>query len=281
MSNLSQSPAWLALTKHAASVKSLSPAELFLSANRLRDTTLRLPGLSYIYALNRVQPETVDLLVALAEQQKVPAWRDRMFAGEKINNSEKRAVLHTALRQDSGTPAVVDGHNVMDDIVQAKKRIASFVTDVQTGKWRGATGQPIRHIVNIGIGGSDLGPRLVVGALAPFSMGLKVHFVANADAFDLLSKLKELDAAETMFVVVSKTFTTQETLLNAQTARKWLVQRLGESAVAQHFVAVSVNADAVQKFGINTSNMFPMWDWVGGRFSVWSAVGLSVALSIV
>ena len=281
MSALTQSPAWQELLRHATVMKQKSLTDIVQADDdRIDNTTIRIPGMRLVYALNRVEAETITILTGLAEQQGLAGWRERLFSGDKINTTEKRAVLHTALRQDGAKPVVVDGHNVMDDIIAVRRRMASFVDDVQKGKWRGTTGRPIRHIVNIGIGGSDLGPRLVVNALEPFSMGPTVHFVANVDAYDLLSTLKNLDAEETLFVVVSKTFTTQETLMNAQTARRWLVDRLGESAVAQHFVAVSVNREEVSKFGIDTANMFPMWDWVGGRFSVWSAVGLSVALAI-
>ena len=203
-----------------------------------------------------------------------------MFAGEKINITENRAVLHTALRQVSIKPVLVDNVDVLPEIRATRKRIAAFVDDVRSGKWKGINGKKLHTVVNIGIGGSDLGPRLAAQALTPFVSGVTPHFVANADASELNEVLKTINPAETLFVVVSKTFTTQETLLNAHTARAWLVEKLGEEAVSRHFVAVSTNRGEVEKFGIHAENIFPMWDWVGGRFSLWSAVGLSVALAI-
>jgi glucose-6-phosphate isomerase len=281
MASLTASPVWQELLRHKNKIAQARLADLALGDDsRLDACEVRFEGLRLNYALARVTPETIGLLVKLAEQQKLAEWRARMLKGDKINTSEKRAVLHTALRQQDDKPVMVDGGDVMGEIRSVRKRIAAFANDVSAGKWKGATGKPIKHIVNIGIGGSDLGPRLAVRALAPFAERLEVHFVANVDAFDLLSVLENLNPAETLFVVVSKTFTTQETLLNARTARQWLTQKLGEKAVGRHFVAVSVNAAEVDKFGIDAANMFPMWDWVGGRFSLWSAVGLSIALAI-
>lgn len=278
--SVTQTAAWQHLWQYSQETKSLELADIvFGDPQRLQNCEIQLHGLRFNHALNRATPKALTLLIALATQQKLPEWRARMFLGEKINVTENRAVLHTALRQKAG-PVMVDGHDVMPEIEAVRVRISNFVAAVRSENWKGATGKPIKHIVNIGIGGSDLGPRLAVKALAPFATGLTTHFVANADAFDLTSTLKNLDPAETLFVVVSKTFTTQETLLNANTARTWLVKALGEDAVSRHFVAVSTNQKAVENFGIALANMFPMWDWVGGRFSVWSAVGLSVALSI-
>jgi glucose-6-phosphate isomerase len=279
--SVSASPAWQKLLHHFESVRGQNSVEILTSdPARLEKFELAFNGVRLNYAFQQATPETMSLLVDLAKQQNVEAERARMFRGDKINGTENRAVLHTALRRLDDTPLLVDGRDVMPDIRAAQSRIAVFVDAVRTGIWRGATGKPLRHIVNIGIGGSDLGPRLAAQALDPFKAHLETHFVANADAFDLLGTLRHLDPAECLFVVVSKTFTTQETLLNAHSARRWLVEKLGEAAVSKHFVAVSVNGDAVEEFGIHTDNMFPMWDWVGGRFSVWSAVGLSVALAI-
>jgi glucose-6-phosphate isomerase len=280
MGALTQSPAWQQLLRHAEGIEKTTLADIvFGDAGRISGCDIKLDGLRFNYALNHATPETIGLLVKLAVQQKLPEWRDRMFAGEKINTTENRAVLHTALRAKNG-PVLIDGKDVFPEIAAVRQRMTRFAEEVRSGKRKGATGKSFRHVVNIGIGGSDLGPRLAARALTPYINGPKPHFVANVDAFDLLSVLKDLDPAETLFLVVSKTFTTQETLLNARSARQWLVAALGEKAVSDHFVAVSVNEAEVRKFGIDTGNMFPMWDWVGGRYSLWSAIGLSVALAI-
>ena len=221
-----------------------------------------------------------SLLVKLAQQQKLEDARDACSAARKSTSPKTARRCIRRCGRKGNKPVMVDGRDVMPEIRAVRRRMAQFAKDVREGRWKGATGKPIRHIVNIGIGGSDLGPRLAVRALAPFAKGPKVHFVANADAFELLSVIEPLDPAETLFVIVSKTFTTQETLLNAQTARRWLADKLGETAIAKHFVAVSVNRGEVEKFGISADNMFPIWDWVGGRFSLWSAVGLSIMLAI-
>jgi glucose-6-phosphate isomerase len=262
-------------------VRARSLESLILSdPNRLQDFEVAVSGLRLNYAFQNVDRETVGLLCALAEQQGLAAWRARMFNAEKINNTENRAVLHTALRRTGASPLPLDGVNVMDDVRATQARIAAFVNSVRTGEWVGATGKKIRAIVNIGIGGSDLGPRMATTALTPFVKGLEPYFVANVDYSELQQILAKVDPETTLFVIVSKTFTTQETLLNARSARQWLVEKLGEAAVARHFVAVSVNRAEVESFGISAANMFPMWDWVGGRYSLWSAVGLSLALAI-
>jgi glucose-6-phosphate isomerase len=278
--SVASSPAWQALSRHRDALKAAGLHSIERDAARLKAFDITTAGLRLNYSFQNVTEETLLLLLDLAEQQKIQDWRARMFAGDKINMTENRAVLHTALRRSDDVPVLVDGLDVMPEIRATQNRIAAFVDDVRGGKWRGATGKPFRTIINIGIGGSDLGPRLATQALQPFASGLEAHFVANADAFDIESVLKKADPAQTLFVVVSKTFTTQETLLNARTARQWLVEKLGEEAVERHFVAVSVNREAVEKFGIHADNMFPMWDWVGGRYSLWSAVGLGVALAI-
>ena len=274
-------PQWRELQAHGEKIATTTLAALFAAdAQRTAKFSVTLDGLTADFSKNHLTAETVSLLVKLAEAQDLPAWRTRMFGGEKINTTEKRAVLHTALRAPAGQTVCVDNVDVMPEIAAAHRRMQAFVAAVREGRWLGATGKKIAHIVNIGIGGSDLGPRLAVGALRDFCAGPKLHFVANVDAADLTGALDGLDPAETLFVVVSKTFTTQETLLNAQSARQWLVAALGEDAVVRHCVAVSVNAAAVAKFGIAADNMFPMWDWVGGRYSLWSAVGLSIALAV-
>jgi glucose-6-phosphate isomerase len=237
-------------------------------------------GLTLDLSHCHLTPETLALLLDLAKAAEVEAWRGRMVRGEKINTTEHRAVLHMALRGSLPDDAHVDDVAVTPAIQALQQQMAKFVADIREGRWLGATGKPIRHIVNLGIGGSDLGPRLVVKALKHYASGPKVHFVANADAADLLDVLELLDPAETLFVVVSKTFSTQETLLNARSARQWLVRALGEAAVSRHFVAVSTNHAAMAEFGINPDNAFGLWDWVGGRFSLWSSVGLAIALAI-
>ncbi len=241
---------------------------------------LTLQGLRFNYALQAVTQETIELLIELARQQDVEGWRERMFRGEKINQTENRAALHVALRAKQGTPFMLDGRDITQDVKAVHDRMAKAVGDIREGRWKGHTGKPIRHIVNIGIGGSDLGPRLAVRALQGFASGPELHFVANADAFDLLSTLKKLDPEETLFIVVSKTFTTQETLLNARTARQWLTDKMGETCVPQHFIAVSANTAEVEKFGVAADHTFTIWDWVGGRYSLWSAVGISIALAV-
>ncbi|MDE1901588.1 MAG: glucose-6-phosphate isomerase [Alphaproteobacteria bacterium] len=278
---MTKTPAWQALADHAAAARGRGFDTLFAAdAARVTACRISVDGLRLAYAFQNVDAQTVGLLTALAAQQKVADWRAHMFAGGRINATENRAVLHTALRQRGDAPVLVDGVDIIPEMRAVQKRMAAFVDDVRSGQWRGATGKPMRHIVNIGIGGSDLGPRMAALALRPFVTGVDVHFVANVDAFDLNNVLDKIDAAQTLFVVASKTFTTQETLLNARSARQWLVEKLGEGAVKKHFVAVSVNAGEVEKFGIHADNMFPMWGWVGGRYSLWSAVGLSLALAI-
>ncbi len=279
---LTQSDAWQELLRHHEEVRGVRLADIVLGdPQRLEKCELALEGLRLNFALQAVTAETMRLLVNLARHQKVEDMRDRMFRGEKINATENRAVLHTALRVRDAGPVLVDGHDVMPEIERTRLRIAAFVKEVREGIWRGATGKPVRHVVNIGIGGSDLGPRLASRALSSFAAGgPEVHFASNVDSFDLAPILARCDPAETLFVVVSKTFTTQETLLNARAARAWLTAQLGEDAVAKHFVAVSASETAVRAFGIEPSRMFPMWDWVGGRFSLWSAVGVSAALAL-
>ena len=234
------------------------------------------------YSKNRVTEETIGLLLDLAREGELEAWRARMFAGDRINSTENRAVLHVALRNRSNRPIVVDGRDVMADVNAVLARMREFSEQVRGGAWRGHTGEAVSDVVNIGIGGSDLGPLMVCEALRPYQRpDLRPHFVSNVDGAHLLDTLAGLDPARTLFVVASKTFTTQETMTNAASARLWLVERLGdETAIAKHFVAVSTNAEAVAAFGIDRANMFAFWDWVGGRYSLWSAIGLPIALAV-
>jgi glucose-6-phosphate isomerase len=281
MTALIQSAAWRSLQQHQAELSKTSLAEIILADPvRLENCQIKLQGLRLNYALQYVTPKTIELLLDLARQQKIEDERARMWRGEKINATEGRAALHVALRQKSSQPMLADGKDVIPDVHAVREKMTRFTDRVRDGSWKGATGKPIKHIVNIGIGGSDLGPRMVVKSLVSYASGPVVHFAANVDAADLLAILKDIDPAETLFVVVSKTFTTQETLLNARTARQWVVDALGDENVAQHFVAVSTNINAAEIFGINSDHIFPLWDWVGGRFSLWSAVGLSIMLSI-
>jgi glucose-6-phosphate isomerase len=283
MSQLTDSPAWKALARHHASMREVHMRSLFENnPARFSRFSLSLGDLFVDYSKHRITEETLKLLFELADEAKVTEWRDRMFRGEKINGTENRAVLHTALRNRSGRPVLVDGEDVMPEVVAVLERIRTFTESVRSGAWKGYTGKRITDIVNVGIGGSDLGPVMATEALRPYwQVGLRAHFVSNVDGTHLVETLKELDPETTLFIIASKTFTTQETLMNARSARAWLTGRLkSEAAVPKHFVAVSTASAEVTKFGIDVANMFPFWDWVGGRYSLWSAIGLSIACVI-
>jgi glucose-6-phosphate isomerase len=283
MSALTQSPAWTALARHRDAAASLHMRDLFAAdPARFDRFSTEAAGLFLDYSKNRITAETLDLLLALARQQNVEGWRDRMFSGEKINLTEKRAVLHTALRNRSDRAVVVDGKDVMPDVRAVLAHIAGFVNKVREGAWTGWTGRPISDVVNIGIGGSDLGPVMATEALKPYRHPqIEVHFVSNVDGTHLSETLQWLDPETTLFVIASKTFTTQETLTNAESAKAWFLEAAGDVAhVAKHFVAVSTAEAEVRKFGIDPANMFGFWDWVGGRYSMWSAIGLPVALAL-
>ncbi len=281
VSKLTDSPAWHALRTHHQTIASTHMRDLFASdPGRFDRMSREACGLFVDYSKHRTTDETLRLLVALAEQADVPGWRDRMFAGEKINSTEGRAVLHVALRNRGGRPIHVDGKDVMPQVEAVLAKMRMFTERLHGGAWKGHTGKTITDVVNIGIGGSDLGPVMVTEALRPYWMpGMRVHFVSNVDGTHIAETLKRVDAERTLFIVASKTFTTQETLANAHTARDWLIAQLGgdAAAVAKHFVALSTNAKEVAAFGIDTANMFEFWDWVGGRYSLWSAIGLSIA----
>jgi len=282
MPSISSSHAWKALDEHSRATRHVHMRELFArDPERFRRFSVRLGDLLLDYSKNRVTEETMGLLVELAREADVEGWRQKMFSGEKINNTEGRAVLHVALRNTADRPIVVDGADVMPDVIRVREHMRRFSDEVRSGAWRGASGERITDVVNIGIGGSDLGPVMVTEALAPYrSPDLAVHFVSNVDGTHIAETLKRLRPESTLFIVASKTFTTQETLTNALTARAWLTGTLGEAAVANHFVALSTNSQAVTAFGIDAANMFEFWDWVGGRFSLWSAIGLSIAVTI-
>ena len=276
--DISTTSAWEALTAHHAAVEATTLRELFADdPDRGRELTLTFGDLYIDYSKHRVTRETLALLLDLARAAGLEERRDAMFAGEHINTSEDRAVLHTALRLPRGASLVVDGQDVVADVHSVLDEMGTFTDRLRSGEWTGATGQRITTVVNIGIGGSDLGPVMVDQALRHYAdAGITARFVSNVDPADLVAKLDGLDPATTLFIVASKTFSTLETLTNATAARRWLVAALGDDAVAKHFVAVSTNAKLVSEFGIDTANMFGFWDWVGGRYSVDSAIGLSV-----
>jgi glucose-6-phosphate isomerase len=280
---ISQSEAWAALRKHHGQMRDLHLRTLFAEDPK-RGERLALEAVSlYLdYSKNRVTDETLRLLLALAETAGLRARIDAMFSGEKINVTEQRAVLHVALRAPRGTRILVDGQDVVPGVHAVLDRMADFSTRVRTGAWTGFTGKAIRNVVNIGIGGSDLGPVMAYEALRHYSdRGLTLRFVSNVDGTDFVEATRDLDPAETLFVISSKTFTTQETLANAHAARDWALRALRDpKAVARHFAAVSTNAVEVAKFGIDTANMFEFWDWVGGRYSYDSAIGLSLMIAI-
>lgn len=281
MTKLKESHAWQALVKHQLEVNNQQMRDLFASdPQRFDRFSLRLRDILFDYSKNRVTEQTMQLLFELARQADLPTWIEALFSGQKINNTEERAVLHVALRNRSNTPIYVDGQDVMPEVNRVLEKIGSFSEAVRSGAWRGYTGKQITDIVNIGIGGSDLGPKMVCEALKPYAKpGLRAHFVSNVDSTDMAETLKLVNPDTVLFLVASKTFTTQETMTNAHTARAWFLETAkDEAAVARHFAAMSTNAREVSKFGIDTANMFEFWDWVGGRYSLWSAIGLSIAL---
>jgi glucose-6-phosphate isomerase len=283
MAKLTETHAWKALVEHRRDIGPIHMRQLFADDPKRFDRfSLRLGDLLIDYSKNRIDGETMNRLLALATERGVLPMRDKMFAGEKINNTEKRAVLHVALRNRGNRPIVVDGEDVMPKVNAVLAHMRKFSDAVRSGAWKGFTGKPVKHIVNIGIGGSDLGPVMATEALRPYwQPGLQPHFVSNVDGTHLAEILKKCDPETTLFIVASKTFTTQETIENAKDARAWLTAALGsEKAVANHFVALSTNAKEVANFGIDTANMFEFWDWVGGRYSLWSAIGLPIAITI-
>ncbi|MBU0594920.1 MAG: glucose-6-phosphate isomerase [Gammaproteobacteria bacterium] len=281
MSALTRLPSWQALKLHLKEISPLHMRDLFQQdPQRFARFSLDQGDFLLDYSKNRITEKTFALLMQLARETNLSQWTEKMFLGEAINFTEGRAVLHTALRNRSGKPVLVDGKDVMPDVKRVLVHMREFSEQVRSGQWLGYSGKAISDIVNIGIGGSDLGPVMVTEALKHYEKpGLNVHFVSNVDGTHLVETLKRIDPETTLFVIASKTFTTQETLTNARSARTWFLRTAGdESAVARHFVAVSTNAVAVAKFGIDTANMFEFWDWVGGRYSLWSAIGLPIAL---
>jgi glucose-6-phosphate isomerase len=283
MSSITGSPAWQALIDHQRDMAAVHMRDLFgEDPERFERFSLRLGDILFDYSKNRVAAETLSLLIDLARQADLAGQIEAMFSGTKINLTENRAVLHVALRNRSNRPILVDDQDVMPGVNAVLAKMRSLSEAVRSGEWRGYTGRPISDVVNIGIGGSDLGPRMVATALKPYGQErLRVHHVANVDSTDLVETLRLLDPETVLFLVASKTFATQETMVNAHSARDWfLAAAPDEAAVARHFVAMSTNSAGVAAFGIDPQNMFEFWDWVGGRYSLWSAIGLSIALAI-
>ena len=275
--------AWKALASHKQEVERLHMRELFAGdAERFQRFSIRMGDLFLDYSKNRMTGKTIELLTSLAEEAGVDSYKEKMFAGSKINFTEQRAVLHTALRQPESFRLQLDGQTVGCDVREVLAQMKHFCELVLSGEWKGYSGKAITDVVNIGIGGSDLGPYMVTEALKPFAGGaVKVHFVSNIDGTHVSEALRGLSADTTLFIIASKTFTTQETLTNAHTARRWFLEKaVDESFIARHFVAVSTNKEKVEEFGIDARNMFRFWDWVGGRYSLWSSIGLSIALYI-
>ena len=281
--NPTQTAAWQALQAHFDEMKDVTIAELFAQdADRFGKFSATFDDLMLVdYSKNRITAETLEKLQALAKETDLQSAIKSMFSGEKINRTEDRAVLHVALRNRSNTPIIVDGKDVMPEVNAVLAKMKQFCDRVIGGDWKGYTGKPITDVVNIGIGGSDLGPYMATEALRPYKNHLNMHFVSNVDGTHIAETLKPLDPATTLFLVASKTFTTLETMTNALSARDWFLSTAGDQQhVAKHFAALSTNGKAVAEFGIDTDNMFEFWDWVGGRYSLWSAIGLSIALSL-
>jgi len=275
--------AWAALAAHRDALAGTSLRALFTAdPGRFPRFTVRLGGMMLDYSKNRITDQTLSLLLDLARERDLEGWREAMFGGLRINSTEDRAVLHTALRNRTGTPVLVDGQDVMPEVNGVLDRLFAFCDRVRNGEWLGYTDKPITDIVNIGIGGSDLGPAMATLALTPWHHPrLRAHFVSNVDGTHIAEVLRQVDVETTLFIVASKTFTTQETMANAHSARDWYLAQGGmEGLLARHFVAVSTNDSAVRAFGIDPDNMFGFWDWVGGRYSLWSAIGLPLALMI-
>jgi glucose-6-phosphate isomerase len=279
---LTSTNSYQSLRNHASQAKGWQMRELFAQdPQRFERLSCEAAGLFLDYSKNRLDGRTLELLAQLARERGVERLRDAMFAGEKINLTENRAVLHTALRAPRNKPFSLDGQDVTGDVHAVLDRIKTFSDSVRNGHWKGHTGKEITDVVNIGIGGSDLGPKMVCLALRQFAHPrLAMHFVSNVDGHDMDAALSRVNPETTLFIIASKTFTTAETMMNANTARAWFLQHAPEEALAKHFVAVSTNVEAIKTFGIDPTNMFPFWDWVGGRYSVWSAIGLPVALSV-
>ncbi len=281
MTKIIDSNEWQDLKKHFDDIKNVQMRDLFKDdEQRFEKFHLALDDFLFDFSKNRINDKTLGLLNKLAIKADVEGWRAKQFSGEKINTTEDRAVLHTALRSQDNNPVVVDGVDVKPEVLKVLKQVENFSNSINDGSWKGFTGKKINTIVNIGIGGSDLGPAMVCKALKPYSQkDLHIHFVSNVDGADLALTLEQCDPETTLFIVASKTFTTQETMTNAFSARHWFLNHAkNNDAISQHFVAVSTNTEKVKEFGINEENMFIFWDWVGGRYSLWSSIGLSISI---
>ncbi|MET0759898.1 MAG: glucose-6-phosphate isomerase [Flavobacterium sp.] len=279
--NPSETQVWKNLQKHFGAMKDVSMSEMFANdGSRAEKFRLQWNDFLVDYSKNRITQETMDLLLSLANEAQLKTAISSYFEGDVINETENRAVLHTALRAPENTIVKVDGQNIIPEIFEVKSKIKTFTNEILNGDRKGFTGKTFTDVVNIGIGGSDLGPAMVVEALQFYKNHLNLHFVSNIDGDHVNELLKKINPETTLFVIVSKTFTTQETLTNSETIRNWFLQSASQNDVAKHFVAVSTNVEKVKTFGIDENNIFPMWDWVGGRFSLWSAVGLSISLAV-
>lgn len=273
---------WQQLKKHHDEMQHASMKNMFAEdADRFCKFSIQFEDILLDYSKNIINDETFEMLLQLANECKLKDDIEKMFTGDTINETENRAVLHTALRNFSGKPIFVDGKDVMPEIQAVQKQMKEFSEKLLSGKWKGYTGKTIKHIVNIGIGGSDLGPVMVTEALKPYWKNITPHFVSNVDGTHITETLKKLDPKTTLFMIASKTFTTQETMTNAYTARKWFLEHAkDEDAIKKHFIAISTNEEGVKAFGIDPYNMFRFWDWVGGRYSLWSAIGLPIACTV-
>ena len=281
--NPTETAAWKSLIEHQVEMKKVQMKDMFKkNPKRFEQMSIKFEDILFDYSKNIINEKTLEKLFELAEECKVKVAREAMFSGEKINQTENRAVMHTALRNFSDTPMTVDGKDIMPEIRDVRQKMKSFCEKIHSGEWKGYTGKVIKNIVNIGIGGSDLGPVMVTEALKSYWIdGIQAHFISNVDGTQIVETLKNLDPEETLFTIASKTFTTQETMTNAHTAREWFLKSAkDEKFVAKHFVALSTNAEGVKEFGISSENMFVFWDWVDGRYSLWSSIGLSIALTI-
>lgn len=283
MPELTCTNAWLALQKHYEEFKHIHMRDLFEEDDQRFDKySLQLDGILYDYSKNRINDKTIELLLQLVEETELPLWIEKMFNGEAINHTEQRAVLHTALRDQGDQPLLLDGVDILPEIREERQRVQQLADKVRTRQWRGATNQAITDVVNLGIGGSHLGPLMVTEALRPYTLhDLKIHFVSNVDENHINDTLEFLNPETTLFVVASKSFTTQDTMVNAETARQWCINKLGnDEHIHRHFIAVTSNVELAREFGIDEENIFKMWDWVGGRYSLWSSIGVTIMIAI-
>lgn len=283
MSGLTESKVWLALNKHYETIKHIHMREMFAAdKERFKKYSLKLDDILFDYSKNRINEETIKLLLQLAEELDLSTWIKKMFNGEAINHTENRAVLHTALREQGNDPLLIDGEDIIPEIKQEREKVKQLAEKIRTRQWRGVTNQAITDVVNIGIGGSHLGPLMVTEALRSYSLhDIDIHFVSNIDENHINDTLEYLNPETTLFIISSKTFTTQDTMVNAETARQWYINKMGnDKYINRHFTAVTSNIKLAKEFGVAEENIFKMWDWVGGRYSLWSAIGLSIVIAI-